>query len=126
MSSGIEKLNALVPLGLTPSSTKQDIINFTYKDNLGEKLVIFLQEINLNIVRKYEGKIMTVPKVNWKTTSSVSLNFYDNILMYGTLTNSLFLKIVNTYLKNVQDHRMYLYMRSQGKVAKQALRPNNL
>ena len=64
MSSGIEKLNALVPLGLTPSSTKQDIINFTYKDNLGEKLVIFLQEINLNIVRKYEGKIMTVPKVN--------------------------------------------------------------
>lgn len=123
MSSGIEKLNALVPQGLIPSSTKQDIINLTYNDNLGEKLVIFLQEINFNIVRKSEGKIMTVPKVNWKTTSPVSLNFYDNVLMYGALTNSLFLKIVNIYLKNVQDHRMYLYMRSQGKVAKPALRP---
>ena len=124
MTTALEKLDLLIPNGLNSSSSRQTIINATYKNNLGDKLLIFIQELAFNVNRRSNGKQMSIPRVNWDTVGSVSLNCNDNLTLYAVLGNSTFLRIANTYAHNLQVHKQYLYMKSQGKSAKPALKPN--
>ena len=124
MTTALEKLNLLIPNGLSSSSSRQAIIDATYKNNLGEKLLVFIQNLAFNVNRRMNGKQMTIPRVNWNTVGSVSLTCNDNLTLYGVLGNSTFLRIANTYAHNVQVHKKYLYMRSQGKFTMPALKPN--
>ena len=123
MTSPLDKLNNLIPTGLNSSSTRQEIITATYALNLGNNLLYFIQQLELNIMRRNKGGNMCVPKVTWTPTNAVALNCADNVTLYGALGNSTFLKIANTYAHNVQVHKKYLYMRSQGKSAQQPVKP---
>jgi hypothetical protein len=124
MTSPIQKLNNLIPNGLDSNSTRQDIINATYANNLGNKLLYFIQQLAFNIMRRKQGGWMCIPKVTWTPTTATSLNCADNFTLYGVLGKSTFLKIANIYAHNVQVHKQYLYMRSQGKFAKRPLQPS--
>jgi hypothetical protein len=124
MTSAQDKLNNLIPIQLNSSSSRKQIIDATYANNLGNKLLTFIQQLSFNIMRRKKGGKMCVPKVTWTPTSSVSLNCTDNFALYGALGNSTFLKIANTYAHNVQVHKNYLYMRSQGKFAKRPIKPS--
>ena len=124
MTSAQDKLNNLIPIELNSSSSRQDIINATYANNLGNKLLYFIQQLAFNIMRRKKGGWMCVPKVTWTPTTVTSLNCSDNFTLYGALGNSTFLKIANIYAHNVQVHKHYLYMRSQGKFAKRPLQPS--
>lgn len=121
MTTPIQKLNNLVPKGLNSKSTPQHIINITYKNNLGNKMLDFIQQLAFNIMRRKKGGWMCNPRVTWKTSLPVSLNCSDNFILYGALGNSLFLRIANIYAHNIQVHKNYLYMRSQGKFAKRPM-----
>jgi hypothetical protein len=121
MTNPIQKLNNLVPKELNSKSTPQHIINVTYKNNLGNKMLNFIQQLGFNIMRRRKGGWMCNPKVTWKIKSPVSLNCSDNFTLYGALGNSLFLRIANIYARNIQVHKNYLYMRSQGKIAKRPM-----
>jgi hypothetical protein len=123
MTSPIDKLNSLIPNGLTSNSTSQKIIDATYSNNLGNNLLNFIQQLELNIMRRNKGGSMCVPRVTWVPTTAVVLNCNDNLTLYGALGNSMFLRIANVYANNVQVHKKYLYMKSQGKMALQPLKP---
>lgn len=123
MSTYQDKLNNMIPFGLTSSSSRQTIINITYANNVGNKLLKFIQDLKTNIGRKNNGQMMCPPRITWKTSGPVTLNCMDNLYLYGALHNSVFLKIVNTYGKNIQIHKQYLYMRSQGKSYPKPLKP---
>ena len=123
MTSPIAKLNSLIPAGLDSTSTRQQIINATYSNNLGNNLLNFIQQLSLNIMRRNKGGSMCVPRVTWPPTTAVSLTCADNLTLYGALGNSVFLRIANTYANNVQVQKQYLYMRSQGKMGQRHLIP---
>lgn len=123
MSKYQEILNNMIPFGLTSSSSKQSIINITYANNVGNNLLVFIQDLKKNIMRKNNGQMMCPPRITWKTVGSVKLNCMDNLFLYGALGNSAFLKIVNTYGKNIQIHKQYLYMKSQGKSYPKPIKP---
>jgi len=123
MTTYQDKLNNMIPLGLTSSSSKQEIINITYANNVGNNLLKFIQDLKKNIIRKNNGQMMCPPRITWRTTGSVTLNCIDSLFLYGALRNSTFLKIVNTYGKNIQIHKQYLYMRSQGKSYLKPIKP---
>ena len=123
MANAHEKLDNLIPIGLTSSSTKQEIINITYKNNVGNNILNFIQSLKMNILRQRKGNQMCKPSVTWTPTKSVTLTCMDNLLLYGALGNSTFLKIANTYANNVQIHKKYLHMRSEGKSYPKPLTP---
>ena len=123
MTTYQDKLNNMIPLGLTSSSNQQTISNITYANNVGNNLLKFIQDLKTNIIRKNKGQMMCPPRITWQTTAPVTLNCIDNIFLYGALRNSTFLKIVNTYGKNIQIHKQYLYMRSQGKSYPKPIKP---
>lgn len=123
MSKYQEILNNMIPFGLTSSSNKQSIINITYANNVGNNLLVFIQDLKKNIMRKNNGQMMCPPRITWKTVGFVKLNCMDNLFLYGALGNSAFLKIVNTYGKNIQIHKQYLYMKSQGKSYPKPIKP---
>ena len=124
MGTPIQKLDALVPLGLDSNSSRQTIIDFTYNHDLGNKMLNFIQQLSFNIIRRKKGGWMCNPRVTWTPTTPVTLNCSDNFTLYGALGNSLFLKIANIYAHNIQVHKNYLYMRSQGKIAKRPIIPS--
>jgi hypothetical protein len=124
MVTPIQKLNALVPFGLNSKSSAQQIINITYKNNVGNNMLNFIQQLAFNIMRRKKGGWMCTPRVTWKPTSSVALNCADNFTLYGALGNSLFLKIANTYARNVQVQKNYFHMKSQGKSARRPIVPS--
>ena len=123
MSTYQDILNNMIPFGLTSSSSRQAIINITYANNVGNNLLIFIQELKKNIIRKNNGQMMCPPRITWRTTGTVKLKCMDNLFLYGALGNSTFLKIVNTYAKNIQIHKQYLYMKSQGKSYPRPIKP---
>jgi hypothetical protein len=110
-----EILDNLIPSSLTSSSSNQVIINETYKNNLGNKMLHFIYQLQNNIRRRNNGGQMCVPRVNWTPTTSVTLNCMDNLYLFGALPKSEFYRIANVYAKNIQTHKMYLHMKSQGK-----------
>jgi hypothetical protein len=110
-----EILDNLIPSSLTSSSSNQVIINETYKNNLGNKMLHFIYQLQNNIRRRNNGGQMCVPIVNWTPTTSVILNCIDNLYLFGALSKSEFYRIANVYAKNIQTHKMYLHMKSQGK-----------
>ena len=120
-----QKLDYLIPSSLQGNKTKQEIINEMYKNNLGNKLLNFIYELKNNIARKNRVGMMCVPKITWTPSTSVTLTCVDNIFLFGALNKSRFLRLVNIYAGNVQTHRNYLYMRSQGKFARPPLTPQN-
>ena len=75
-------------------------------------------------MRRKKGGWMCTPRVTWKPTSSVALNCADNFALYGALGNSLFLKIANTYARNIQVQKNYFHMKSQGKSARRPIMPS--
>ena len=110
-----EILDNLIPISLKSSSSNQVIINETYKNNLGNKMLHFIYQLQNNIRRRNNGGQMCVPIVNWTPTTSVTLNCMDNLYLFGVLQKSTFYRIANVYAKNIQTHKMYLHMKSQGK-----------
>lgn len=110
-----EILDNLIPESLTSGSSNQEIINATYTNNLGNKMLHFIYELQNNIRRRNNGGQMCVPRVNWTPTTSVTLNCMDNLYLFGALPKSEFYRISNVYAKNIQTHKMYLHMKSQGK-----------
>lgn len=123
MTTPEQKLNNLIPNGLNSNSTRQQIINTTYTNRIGENMISFIQSLKMNILRQRKGTMMCPPRVTWTPTTSVSLDCWDNIRLFSVLGNSTFLKIANTYANNVQIHKKYLHMRSQGKSYPKPLTP---
>ena len=118
-----EILDNLIPSSLTSSSSNQVIINETYKNNLGNKMLHFIYQLQNNIRRRNNGGQMCVPIVNWTPTTSVTLNCMDNLYLFGVLQKSTFYRIANVYAKNIQTHKMYLHMKSQGKSYQKPVAP---
>ena len=125
MTTPQQKLNNLIPDGLTANSSRQDIIDITYKNRVGENMIRFIQYLKMNILRKRKGNMMCPPRVTWTPTTPVTLDCWDNIRLFSVLGNSTFLKIANTYANNVQIHKKYLHMKSQGKSYPRPLTPKN-
>jgi hypothetical protein len=118
-----EILDNLIPNTLTSGSSNQEIINATYTNNLGNKMLHFIYELQNNIRRRNNGGQMCVPRVTWTPTTSVQLYCMDNLYLFGALPKSEFYRIANVYAKNVQTHKMYLQMKSQGKTYPKPLVP---
>ena len=53
-----EILDNLIPTSLTSSSSNQVIINETYKNNLGNKMLHFIYQLQNNIRRRNNGDFM--------------------------------------------------------------------
>ena len=126
MTSPLQKLDNLIPSVLNKNSSRQDIINQTYRDNLGNNMLGFIQQLAFNVMRRNNGGAMCVPRVTWTPTKKVSLTCFDNISLYGALARSDFLRIANVYAQNVQTHKMYMHMRSQGKFGRPAIKPQQI
>ena len=90
-----EILDNLIPISLKSSSSNQVIINETYKNNLGNKMLHFIYQLQNNIRRRNNGGQMCVPIVNWTPTTSVTLNCMDNLYLFGVLQKSTFYRIAN-------------------------------
>lgn len=119
----MEKLNNLIPNTIPPGSSNQKIVNETYKNRLGEKMLAFVYQIQNNVRVRNFGGDMCIPHISWKPTKQQSLTCGDNLLLFGVLAKSEFYRIVNVYAGNVQKDKMYRYMRSQGKFAVRGLIP---
>ena len=83
----------------------------------------FIYELQNNIRRRNNGGQMCIPRVTWTPTTNVTLNCMDNLYLFGALPKSEFYRIANVYAKNVQTHKMYLQMKSQGKTYPKPLVP---
>ena len=118
-----EILDNLIPDTLTSGSSNQEIINATYTNNLGNKMLHFIYELQNNIRRRNNGGQMCVPRVTWTPKTNVQLYCMDNLYLFGVLPKSEFYRIANVYAKNVQTHKMYLQMKSQGKTYPKPLVP---
>ena len=126
MTTPLEKLDKLIPSTIDPDASDQDIINATYQDRLGEKMLAFIYQIQNNVRKRYNGGDMCAPVIQWTPRdTSVTINCSDIMNFYSVLVQSKFYKIANVYAKNVQTDKMYRYMRSQGKTSQMPLKPNN-
>ena len=74
MTSPLQKLDNLIPSVLNKNSSRQEIINQTYKNNLGNNMLGFIQQLAFNLMRRNNGGAMCVPRVTWTPTKKVSLN----------------------------------------------------
>ena len=123
MTTPLEKLDKLIPSTIDPDASDQDIINATYQNRLGEKMLAFIYQIQNNVRKRYNGGDMCAPVIQWTPTdTSVTINCSDIMNFYSVLVQSKFYKIANVYAKNVQTDKMYRYMRSQGKTSQMPFR----
>ena len=120
----MEKLNNLIPNTIPPGSSNQKIVNETYKNRLGEKMLAFVYQIQNNVRKRHLGGDMCIPIVSWTPTTEQTLTCIDNLLLFGVLAKSEFYRILNVYVGNIQKEKMYRYMRSQGKIAYRGLTPS--
>ena len=123
MTTPEQKLANLIPSPLTPTSSRQDIINTTYSNNVGQKMLAFIYQLQNNVQKKHRGGDMCPPRVTWTPTTATTLNCGDNLLLFGVLGKSDFYRIANVYAHNVQQYKMYMHMKSQGKTAALPLSP---
>ena len=109
-----EYLENIIPTNLVGKSNKNEILNIMLKNNLGNKMLQYVQDINLSRSKRSKGLIIKKINITWIPNKEIkNLNCLMDIYIISNLYKSEFGNLVRIYSQYLSKIKLRAWQNSK-------------
>ena len=109
-----EYLENIIPTNLVGKSNKNEILNIMLKNNLGNKMLQYVQDLNLSRSKRSKGLIIKKINITWIPNKEIkNLNCLMDIYIISNLYKSEFGNLVRIYSQYLSKIKLRAWQNSK-------------
>lgn len=107
-------LKNIIPSGLNGKTNKTEIIEIMLKNNLGNKMLKYVQELNLSRSKRFKGLVINKTNITWIPQSEpIKLSCFYDMYIINNLYKSEFGNYVRIYSQYLSEIKLRAWQNSK-------------